>query len=86
MDRLGLVLGYRRGLKTQNCRYVYVKFYDVACFEDACKLIGRRVVCIFGDKKFYGGVIRPHGKKGVVIVRFNKPLPGQAIGCSVNII
>ena len=33
-----------------------------------------------------GKITRVHGKKGAVIARFNKGLPGQAIGTSVQII
>ncbi len=83
----GVVLGYRRGLKTQNTNYVYLKFKGFESNEKASQLIGRKVMWT-GKKgvRVMGSIVRVHGGKGVVIARFRKPLPGQAIGSEVTIV
>ena len=36
-----------------------------------------------GDIKFFGTIRGPHGKRGVVKVKFQKGVPGQALGTKV---
>jgi len=83
----GVILGYKRGLKRQYPRYVYLKFNVFSSESEASRLIGRRVVWRSGKGlKFIGKIVKVHGRKGVVIARFRTPLPGQAIGSRVVLV
>ncbi|MCS7364918.1 MAG: 50S ribosomal protein L35ae [archaeon GB-1867-035] len=83
----GVILGYKRGLKRQYPRYVYLKFNGFSSESEASRLIGRRVVWRSGKGlKFIGKIVKLHGRKGVVIARFRTPLPGQAIGSRVVLV
>jgi len=83
----GVILGYKRGLKRQYPRYVYLKFNGFLSESKASCLIGRRVVWRSRKGlKFIGKIVKVHGRKGVVIARFRTPLPGQAIGSRVVLV
>ncbi|MCS7385612.1 MAG: 50S ribosomal protein L35ae [Candidatus Methanomethylicota archaeon] len=83
----GVILGYRRGLKRQYTNYVYLKFRNFHSKSSASRLIGRKVVWrSSGGLKVIGSILKTHGNKGVVIARFRRPLPGQAIGSRVFLI
>lgn len=83
----GVILGYKRGLKRQYPKYIYLRFDDFSSQSDAAQLIGRRVVWRSGKGlKFIGKIVKVHGRQGVVIAKFRTPLPGQAIGSKVVLI
>ena len=52
----------------------------------AGQLVGRKMILKFGKKNFVGRVIDLHGKKGVVKVKFQKGIPGQALGARVELL
>lgn len=82
----GHIIHFRLGAKSQNPKEVIVEVVGINNIKEASKLLHRKV--IWRDKRgleIRGKVKRLHGKKGRVIVRFRKPLPGQAVGTSVLI-
>ncbi len=79
---VGIVLGYQRGTKTQYVNNVLIKVISSEV-GNVANLIGSKV--LVKDKygnEYVGKIIRVHarGKNNVVIARFNRNLPGQAIG------
>ncbi len=76
-----VILGYRRGTNTQYPRQVILKVEGVS-LKVARGLAGRRVV--YRDRYgnvYRGRILRTHGARNpLLIARFDRPLPGQAIG------
>ncbi len=82
----GLIIGYRRGSNTQYENQVLIRVDGVANSNQASRLIGWKV--LYKDTRgneYHGKIIDIHGNKGVVIARFNRNLPGQAIGKDIYI-
>ncbi|MHA1360973.1 MAG: 50S ribosomal protein L35ae [Candidatus Freyarchaeota archaeon] len=80
------ILNYVRGRRTQKNKYMLIKINGVDSDKDAAKFIGRTVTWQSASGKILKGKItRVHGKKGVVRARFEKGLPGQAIGTEVKL-
>ena len=52
----------------------------------AGQLIGRKVVLKYGKNRFIGRIMGLHGKKGVVKTKFQKGIPGQALGERVELL
>jgi large subunit ribosomal protein L35Ae len=48
-------------------------------------MIGSKVGWPDGDPKIYGKIIGVHGRTGTLRVRFNRGVPGQALGTRVRI-
>lgn len=83
----GVVLSYRRGRHTQNPKQVIIRIEGVEKKEDAMKFIGKKVVWrTKKGKELIGVITAPHGSKGKVRARFEKGLPGQALGTEVEIL
>lgn len=82
------IVSFRRGAKTQDERYIILEVDGVSSDGEAARLIGRRVVWRSPNSSFEvrGKIIRVHGKRGRVIARLRKPLPGQALGTKVLIL
>lgn len=91
----GAILGYQRGLRTQNNGTSLIKIKGVDSKEDVEFYLGKKVAFITkaetADKtgnKFrvnWGKVCRAHGSNGVVRCRFRRHLPPQAIGGKVRV-
>jgi len=82
----GTVVDYRGGLRTQKTNQMIILPEKCSKKEEATKLVGKKVEwTTLSGKKIIGKVTKPHGRKGAVIVRFNKGLPGQALGTEVEI-
>ncbi|GBF08341.1 50S ribosomal protein L35Ae [Aeropyrum pernix] len=83
----GVVLGYRRGTNTQYPQHALVKL-----LLDDPRKAGLYVsgVAFYRDRYgnvYKGRVLRLHGRRGgVVVVKFNPPLPGQATGGVVEVV
>jgi len=82
----GIVVSYRIGIGTQKPKECLIHFTNINSASLACQLINRKVVWEQGDTKFIGKISGSHGKKGVVKARFQKGLPGQALGTSVKLV
>lgn len=83
----GLLVSYKRGRHLIHPKQGLVKATGIDSKAKAQALVGRKVTYTTkSGKKISGKVTRPHGNKGLVRARFNKGLPGQAIGREVEII
>lgn len=81
----GIVVNFR-GLHTQRNNQMIVKVDSVKSKTDGEKLIGKKVVWTTpSGKEIVGYVSKPHGNKGALRVRFDKGMPGQAVGKEVRV-
>ena len=81
------VMSYRGGKRTQKVNQFVLKPEKSASKEDAAKLLGKKVEWITpAGKKLIGEVTRVHGNSGAVVARFEKGLPGQALGTEIEIL
>jgi len=76
---VGLILNYRIGRKTQDPRQCLIKVMGVEP-SDANRMIGSKVGWPVDDPKIYGKIVGVHGRTGTLRVRFNRGVPGQALG------
>ncbi len=63
-----------------------VQINDVVSIAQAGPFFGRKVVWKTANRKVAGRIVGLHGKNGVVRVKFNKAMPGQAIGTIIEIL
>ena len=82
----GTILNYRIGIGTQNPKECLIQFAHVNSRSLAGQLFNRKVVWKQGDIKLIGKIRGSHGKNGVVKVKFQKGVPGQALGTTVELI
>lgn len=80
----GLILNYRIGGQTQNPRQCLIKVLSVEPSE-AWRMIGSKVGWPVEDPKIVGKIVSVHGRTGTLRVRFNRGIPGQALGSRVKI-
>jgi len=82
----GSVVNYRKGRHTQNTSQAVIKVHGFNKKEDANELKGKKVVWKSPKgKELIGRILKAHGNKGAVLAKFDKGLPGQAIGTKVSI-
>lgn len=77
-------MNYRIGIRTQKASECLVQLTDVSAI--AGKLIGQKVVWKNKKAMHVGKIVGFHGGNGVVIVRFRKGVPGQALGTAVELV
>jgi len=82
----GTIVNYRTGIKTQNTKECLIQFAHINSASLAGQLIQRKVVWKQGDCKLIGKISGTHGKNGVVKVKFQKGVPGQALGTTVEVV
>jgi len=83
----GTIMSYRRARRTQTTNQILVKPEGVSKKEETTKLMGKKVVWTTkSGKKMAGTISKPHGRNGVVVARFLKGIPGQAIGTKIEIV
>lgn len=83
----GTLVNYRRGRRTMTGNQMVLEVPGHDTKEKAALLIGKRVVWTSPAKtEIHGKITAPHGCKGAVRVRFNRGMPGQAIGTKVPVI
>jgi len=82
----GIIQNYRIGTGSQNTKECLIQFAHVNSASLAGQLFNRKVIWEQGDIKFIGTIIGAHGKNGVVKVKFQKSVPGQALGTTVELI
>jgi len=80
----GLILNYRLGGKTQYPKQCLIKVMG-AELSYAKRMIGLKVGWPVDDPKICGKIIGVHGRTGTLRVRFNRGVPGQALGTRVRI-
>lgn len=82
----GVIVNYRTGRHTQNPYQMIVKVEAVVTKEQADELVGKKVTWKTpSGKEIVGKVTGSHGNKGIVRVRFEKGMPGQALGGEVSL-
>jgi large subunit ribosomal protein L35Ae len=81
----GRITNYRTGIREQTSNECLIEFENVTSVGSACKLVGQKVSWTNGTTKLTGTVRGPHGKNGMVRVRFVRGVPGQAIGSIVEL-
>lgn len=80
----GKIINYLRGGNTQVNNQILIRIEGVTSDKEAAQFLGRN--CVWessSGKKITGKAIHVHGKNGVILVRFTKGIPGQAIGTPV---
>ncbi|MFA5363751.1 MAG: 50S ribosomal protein L35ae [Candidatus Bathyarchaeia archaeon] len=82
----GTILNYRIGMEKQNTNECLIRFEDVNSVPLARQLIHRKVAWTQGNLKLVGKIAGVHGKNGVVVVKFRKGVPGQALGTAVELV
>ncbi len=83
----GLIVSYRRGRHTMHPKQAIVAVEGIGSRKEASTLVGKHVLWVSpSGKRFRGVIVAPHGNKGRVRVRFEKGIPGQAIGQPVEIL
>lgn len=81
------ILSYRKGRHTQNVNQMLVGIDTIDSREKAEKLLGKKLVWKSpSGKEIKGEIIGVHGGKGVVRAKFERNLPGQAIGTNVEMV
>ncbi|OGD54661.1 hypothetical protein A3K80_06570 [Candidatus Bathyarchaeota archaeon RBG_13_38_9] len=66
---------------------ILIRIPGIDSSNSAAKYIGKKVIWRSkSGKKLIGKVVKTHGRNGVLMSRFRKGLPGQAIGSLVEII
>ena len=85
MDVKGVIKNYRQGVRTQYTNQVIVNIENYT--KDKSKaLVGKKAIWLTtSGKQIIGKVASVHGNKGAVRVRFDKGLPGRAIGTEIII-
>jgi large subunit ribosomal protein L35Ae len=82
----GRIVNYRIGIGTQNPKECLIHFAHVNSASLADQLINRKVVWKQRNVKLVGKIVGSHGKKGVVKAKFQKGVPGQALGTNVELV
>jgi large subunit ribosomal protein L35Ae len=82
----GRITNYRTGIREQTSNECLIEFENVTSAGLASKLVGQKVAWKNGKTKLIGKIRGPHGKNGMVRVRFTRGVPGQAIGSIVELI
>lgn len=81
----GQIVSYRRSKHDQTTNQVIVVVDSVKDKEAAQKLVGKSVSWKSIKAELTGTIATAHGNKGALRVRFERGLPGQAIGSQVQI-
>ena len=82
----GTIVNYRIGIRTQMPKWCLVQIMGENTVSKAGQLVGRKMILKFGENSFIGRIVSLHGKKGVVEVKFQKGIPGQALGAKVELL
>ena len=81
-----IVMNYKGSHKTQDPKRMILKISGVESKDAADKLKGKKAVWSSpSGKKLEGIITKAHGNKGAVLARFEKGLPGQALGTELEI-
>ncbi|MFQ6051068.1 MAG: 50S ribosomal protein L35ae [Candidatus Hydrothermarchaeota archaeon] len=82
----GVIINYCRSRKRQSNRTMVARFEGINDYSEASRLIGKEIKWKNpAGREIRGKIIDVHGTNGQVKVRFNKGLPGQAIGTEISL-
>ena len=80
------ILSYRRGRHTEYTDQFIVSLEGVSTKEEAKKFVGKKITWETPAKNTISGKIaHSHGNNGMLIARFDKGLPGQALGTTAKV-
>lgn len=80
-------MNYTGGRHTQHPNRLVILPEGISSKETASKLVGKQVEWTTpSGNKITGRVDKIHGRKGSILVKFEKGLPGQALGTEVEIL
>jgi large subunit ribosomal protein L35Ae len=83
----GTIVNYRRGRRTMKGDQVILEFEGFDDRKKASSLLGKQVLWrTSANREIHGKILRQHGNSGAVRAKFNRGLPGQAIGTKVEVI
>lgn len=83
----GIIVNYRTGRHTQINDEMVVKVSGVNSKEEAEKLVEKSVEWVSpSGKVIKGKVVKAHGNKGALKVKFEKGMPGQSISAKVKVL
>jgi len=81
------IVNYRGGRHTQKTNELVLSVEGVGSKEEAKKILKKKVEWTTpSGKKISGKVSKVHGNKGCVLARFEKGMPGQALGTPVEVL
>jgi large subunit ribosomal protein L35Ae len=83
---LGRITNYRTGIREQTSKECLIEFKGVESLATAGRLVGKKVAWKGEKKTLIGKVVGPHGRNGMVKVKFAHGVPGQAIGTIVELV
>ena len=84
-ERVGFIINYRLGKKTQKPKECLIKIPGMGASE-AGQFMGIRVCWPADEPKIYGKIVSLHGRQGILKVKFKKGIPGQALNSRIKLI
>jgi large subunit ribosomal protein L35Ae len=83
----GTIVNYHIGIRTQQSRECLIDFSKEGVSpSELGKLIGKKLVWRTAEKQITGRMISFHGRNGLILARFRRGLPGQALGATVEVV
>jgi large subunit ribosomal protein L35Ae len=83
----GTILNYRKGMHTQTNDEMVVKVLGVDSKAEAEKLVSKSVEWVSpSGKTIKGKIVKAHGNKGALKVKFEKGMPGQSITTKLKVL
>ncbi|MBI4399659.1 50S ribosomal protein L35ae [Candidatus Micrarchaeota archaeon] len=80
------IVNYRMGKHTEHTSQYIVKISGVESKEDAKKHVGKFITWKTSTgKNIHGKITDTHGNGGALLARFEKGLPGQALGTKASV-
>ncbi len=81
------IINYRRGRRTMRGNQMILETKGSDSRAKAAALIGKKVVWkSTAGKEIHGKIVGAHGNSGALRARFNRGMPGQAIGGKVKFV
>ncbi len=83
----GTILNYRKGMHTQTNDEMIIKVLGVNSKAEAEKLVSKNVEWASPTGKVIKGkIVKAHGNKGALKVKFEKGMPGQSITTKLKVL
>jgi len=80
------IISYRRGRNTEYTNQFILTIAGVDSAEKAAPYAGKRIAWkTSGGKTISGVITKAHGNKVAMLARFDKGLPGQVLGSTVDV-